>query len=176
MKAAALRGALSDRARGGRVHVVSGFGLDDAPSTKTAAKALQLISEQRHVLLVIEREDVVAWKSVRNIERVHVLAPDQLNTYDVLVSDDVVFTEGALAAFLGRSSAEAPVSEQPAANAGTTKPAGAEVSDAEAVKEVAEQTSGDVQVEPVFEREAEGATTDIEAAEATADEVEGEKP
>src|SRR5213595_3306678 len=102
MKTAALRGALSDRARGGRVHVVAGFGVDDAPSTKTAAGALALFSERRHVLVVVEREDVVSWKSLRNIERVHVIAPDQLNTYDVLVSDDVVFTEGALAAFLNK--------------------------------------------------------------------------
>src|SRR5204863_5359066 len=88
MKAAALRGALSDRARGGRVHVVSGFGIDDAPSTKTAAGALTKFSERRHVLVVVEREDTVSWKSLRNIERVHIIAPDQLNTYDVLVSDD----------------------------------------------------------------------------------------
>src|SRR4051794_32702512 len=59
MKTAALRGALSDRARGGRVHVVAGFGVGDAPSTKTAASALALFSERRHVLVVVEREDVV---------------------------------------------------------------------------------------------------------------------
>jgi large subunit ribosomal protein L4 len=100
MKAAALRGALSDRARGGRVHVVSGLVEGDSPSTKTAAAALARIVTSRHVLLVAEREDVVTWKSLRNVPTVHVIAPDQVNTYDVLVSDDVVFTEGALAAFL----------------------------------------------------------------------------
>jgi large subunit ribosomal protein L4 len=100
MKAAALRGALSDRARGGRLHVVSGLVEGDAPSTKSAAAALARIVNTRHVLLVAQREDVVTWKSLRNVDSVHLIAPDQLNTYDVLVSDDVVFTEGALAAFL----------------------------------------------------------------------------
>jgi large subunit ribosomal protein L4 len=100
MKAAALRGALSDRARGGRVHVVAGLVEGQAPSTKTAATALARIASARHVLLVVERDDLLTWKSVRNVESVHVLWPDQLNTYDVLVSDDVVFTRGALDAFL----------------------------------------------------------------------------
>ena len=100
MKAAALRGALSDRARAGRVHVVSGFGLDGAPSTKTAVKTLAALTERTHVLVVTERSDELTIKSLRNVEQVHLLTADQLNTYDVLVSDDVVFTEGALAAFL----------------------------------------------------------------------------
>jgi large subunit ribosomal protein L4 len=104
MKAAALRGALSDRARGGRLHVVASIVDGDAPSTKTAAAALARIVNSRHVLFVAEREDVTSWKSLRNIESVHIIAPDQLNTYDVLVSDDVVFTEGALAAFLNKPS------------------------------------------------------------------------
>src|SRR5438270_7756829 len=100
MKAAALRGALSDRSRGGRVHVVAGLVDGDAPSTKSASRALNRIASSRHVLLVAEREDIVTWKSLRNVPTVHMIAPDQLNTYDVLVSDDVIFTEGALAAFL----------------------------------------------------------------------------
>jgi large subunit ribosomal protein L4 len=102
MKAAALRGALSDRARGGRVHVVAGLVGGDEPSTKSAATALGRIVSSKHVLLVAEREDVLTWKSLRNVPTVHVIAPDQLNTYDVLVSDDVVFTEGALASFLNK--------------------------------------------------------------------------
>jgi large subunit ribosomal protein L4 len=100
MKAAALRGALSDRARGGRVHVVTGLVGGDAPSTKAAVAALSAVSERRHVLVVLDRGDDLARKSLRNVERVHVLMADQLNTYDVLVSDDVVFTRGALEAFL----------------------------------------------------------------------------
>src|SRR5664280_3402023 len=94
MKAAALRGALSDRARHGRVHVVSSLIEGQAPSTRTAAKALALVSQRKHVLLVVEREDLLTWKSVRNLPTVHVIHPDQLNTYDVLVSDDLVFTSG----------------------------------------------------------------------------------
>lgn len=100
MKAAALRGALSDRARAGRVHVVTGFGVDSAPSTKAALQVLDTLSGRKHVLVVVERADELAWKSLRNVERVHLLVADQLNTYDVLVSDDVVFTQGALDTFL----------------------------------------------------------------------------
>jgi large subunit ribosomal protein L4 len=100
MKAAALRGALSDRARGGKVHVVAGLVEGDVPSTKTAALHLAKVSTSRHVLVVAEHHDQVLWKSLRNVPTVHLLDPGQLNTYDVLVSDDVVFTEGALAAFV----------------------------------------------------------------------------
>jgi len=100
MKAAALRSALSDRARGGKIHVVSGLVEGDTPSTKLASATLANIASSRHVLVVLERTDTLAWKSLRNVESVHVIAPDQLNTYDVLISDDVVFTESALAAFV----------------------------------------------------------------------------
>ena len=87
MKAAALRGALSDRARAGRVHVVDGLHRrTTAPSTKAAlARAGRDHRRVAHVLVVLERGDVVAAKSLRNVDRVHVLAADQLNTYDVLV-------------------------------------------------------------------------------------------
>jgi large subunit ribosomal protein L4 len=100
MKAAALRGALSDRARNGRIHVVAGLLSGDAPSTRTAVAALAGLSERKHVLVVAQRDDELTWKSLRNAARVHLLPPDQLNTYDVLVSDDVVFTRDALDAFL----------------------------------------------------------------------------
>ncbi|MDT7547982.1 MAG: large subunit ribosomal protein [Actinomycetota bacterium] len=100
MKAAALRGALSDRARHGRIHVVDSLSGSDVPSTKTAIGLLTAISERKHVLVVAERTDSVSWKSLRNVESVHLLSPGQLNTYDVLVSDDVVFTESALQVFL----------------------------------------------------------------------------
>jgi large subunit ribosomal protein L4 len=103
MKAAALRGALSDRARHGRIHVVDGIAGGDTPSTKTALSVLTTISERKHVLVVAERTDLLTWKSLRNAPSVHLLAPGQLNTYDVLVSDDVVFTETALQAFLAGS-------------------------------------------------------------------------
>jgi len=100
MKAAALRGALSDRARDGRVHVVSALVEGDTPSTNTAVSVLEHLSDRRHVLVVVERADAVSWKSLRNVDRVHLIVPDQLNTYDVLVSDDVVFTRAAFDAFV----------------------------------------------------------------------------
>ena len=103
MKAAALRGALSDRAREGRVHVISGVVDGDQPSTKGAIALLAGLSTGKHILVVVERDDVVATKSLRNVDRVHTLWPDQLNTYDVLKSDDVVFTRGALDEFLAKA-------------------------------------------------------------------------
>jgi len=100
MKAAALRGALSDRARGGRVHVLSALVEGDAPSTKQAIAALAAVSQRQSLLVVVARDDVLGWKSLRNVDRVHAIMADQLNTYDVLCSDDVVFTAAALEAFL----------------------------------------------------------------------------
>jgi large subunit ribosomal protein L4 len=100
MKAAALRGALSDRARNGRIHVLESLFSGDKPSTKTAAATLAKVTESRRVLVVVARTDELSWKSIRNLTTVHAIAPDQLNTYDVLVSDDVVFTQSALESFL----------------------------------------------------------------------------
>jgi len=100
MIAAALLGALSDRARGERLHVVEGFG-SSVPSTKAAAAVLAQLTTGRKILVVIERADEVNRKSVRNLKNLHVISPDQLNAYDVLVSDDVVFTRGAYDAFVG---------------------------------------------------------------------------
>jgi len=105
MKAAALRGALSDRARGNRVHVVSSLVEGETPSTKSALAALAAIADSRRVLLVVDRTDELTWKSLRNAPAVHLLDQGQLNTYDVLISDDIVFTEAALAAFIGRAEA-----------------------------------------------------------------------
>ncbi len=101
MKAAALRGALSDRARAGRVHVVSGFVTNEIPSTKAAIAALSHAVTDRRALVVVGRDDELSILSLRNVPTVHLVYVDQLNTYDVLVNDDVVFTSGALAAFLG---------------------------------------------------------------------------
>ncbi|XRQ06167.1 50S ribosomal protein L4 [Actinomadura welshii] len=103
MKAAALRGALSDRARYGRVHVVDNLIEGDTPKTKTALKALREVTEAKRVLLVLDREDELTWKSLRNEPSVHVIVSDQLNTYDVLVNDDVVFTKTAYDAFISRA-------------------------------------------------------------------------
>ncbi|HET9501477.1 MAG TPA: 50S ribosomal protein L4 [Marmoricola sp.] len=101
MKAAALRGALSDRARAGRIHVVDGLVEGDKPSTKAAVVALNGLTDNRRQLVVLERDDALTWLSLRNVPSVHLLAVDQLNTYDVLLSDDVVFTKGAYDAFVG---------------------------------------------------------------------------
>jgi large subunit ribosomal protein L4 len=100
MKAAALRGALSDRARHGRVHVMSALVEGDAPKTKDAVTALRSISEAEKILLVLDREDNVSWLSIRNVAEVHVLMADQLNTYDVLCNDEIVFTEQSYQAFI----------------------------------------------------------------------------
>jgi large subunit ribosomal protein L4 len=100
MKAAALRGALSDRARNDRVHVVDSLISSDVPSTKAAIAALATIADRRRVLVVLERADSVTWLSLRNAPEVHIVAVDQLNTYDVLASDDVVFTKGAFDALV----------------------------------------------------------------------------
>lgn len=100
MKAAALRGALSDRARNGRIHVISDLVAGTKPSSKEAMAALKAVSERKNLLVVIERANDVAALSVRNLTDVHVLYADQLNTYDVLVADDVVFTKAAFEAFI----------------------------------------------------------------------------
>jgi large subunit ribosomal protein L4 len=100
MKAAALRGALSDRARNGRIHVVAELVAGTKPSTKDALATLKAVTERKNLLVVIERANDVAALSVRNLADVHTLYVDQLNTYDVLVSDDVVFTKAAFEAFV----------------------------------------------------------------------------
>ena len=102
MKAAALRGALSDRARNGKVHVVSAFVDGDTPSTKAALAAIKATAgEAPRVLVVLSAEDEINWISLRNLPQVHLLESGQLNTYDVLVSDEVIFTSEALDEFLG---------------------------------------------------------------------------
>jgi large subunit ribosomal protein L4 len=101
MKAAALRGALSDRARDGRVHVVDGFVAGETPSTKAALATLAKATETERVLVVLGSTDEINWVSLRNVPTVHLLEAGQLNTYDVLVADEVVFTTDALEEFLG---------------------------------------------------------------------------
>ncbi|MFP5415789.1 MAG: 50S ribosomal protein L4 [Actinomycetes bacterium] len=99
MVAAALRGALSDRARDGRIHVVESFVTGEKPSTKAALEALGSVAGRR-VLVVLSRDEDLAWLSLRNVASVHLLAADQLNAYDVVVADDVVFSAAALEAFV----------------------------------------------------------------------------
>jgi len=109
MKAAALRGALSDRAREGRVHVVESFVGGETPSTKAALATLAGLTEARRVLVVLSVEDELNWLSLRNVPTVHLIESGQLNTYDVLVADEVVFTGDALDEFLGVPAASTPI-------------------------------------------------------------------
>lgn len=101
MKQGALRSALSDRARADRIHVVTALFEGDKPSTKAALAALRAIVEDRQALVVLERGNELTALSLRNVSEVHVLWADQLNTYDVLDADDIVFTQAALESFLG---------------------------------------------------------------------------
>jgi large subunit ribosomal protein L4 len=103
MKAAALRGALSDRARDGRLFVVEGFVSVDKPSTKAAIAALRGVTDARKVLVVLAGDDELSWLSLRNEPSVHLIDTGQLNTYDVLAADAVVFTKAALDEFLSRA-------------------------------------------------------------------------
>jgi large subunit ribosomal protein L4 len=106
MKAAALRGALSDRAREGRIHVVESFVDAETPSTKAALATLAAVTESTKVLVVLTADDEMNWLSLRNLPTVHLLEAGQLNTYDVLVADEVVFTTEALDEFLGVPAAD----------------------------------------------------------------------
>ena len=101
MKQGALRSALSDRARADRIHVVTALFEGDKPSTKAALAVLSAIVEDRQALVVLERGNELTALSLRNVPEVHVLWADQLNTYDVLDADDIVFTQAALESFLG---------------------------------------------------------------------------
>jgi len=105
MIAAALLGALSDRARGERLHVVESFAIEGAPSTKAAVAVLTALGAVKNVLVVVDRTDDISVLSIRNIPFAHVLPSDQLNAYDVLVSDDIVFTKAAYDAFVASKTA-----------------------------------------------------------------------
>jgi large subunit ribosomal protein L4 len=107
MIAAAIRGALSDRARNGRLHVVAELFKDGKPSTKSAASIIASLTKGRHALIVLDRSDDLSYKSLRNLKDVHVLPVDQVNAYDVLLSDDVVFTKAALDVFIASSTKSA---------------------------------------------------------------------
>lgn len=100
MKAAALRGALSDRARESRIHVITEVVAGETPSTKAAVATLDALNLDGSLLVVIAREETASWLSLRNLPEVAIVAPDQLNTYDVIVADQVIFTKAALENFL----------------------------------------------------------------------------
>ena len=125
MITAALRGALSDRARDGRVHVVAELVSGDAPSTRSALAALAPVASSDKVLVVIHRDEDLAWLSLRNVVTVHAIAVDQLNAYDVLVSDEVVFTSAALQAYVNRGSGAMAESASDEAEDASDEPRGA---------------------------------------------------
>ena len=106
MKAAALRGALSDRARTGRLHVVDSIVPGDVPSTKIAIATLRELTPRARVLIVVDRADTITSLSLRNHDSAVILTFDQLNTYDVLKADDLIFTQAAFDAFVAARSAE----------------------------------------------------------------------
>ncbi len=111
MKAAALRGILSDRARADRVNVIESFGADETPSTKAALAVLGDFAAESRLLVVLSRDEETAWRSLRNVGTIQLVASDQLSAYDVVISDRVVFSQAGLDAFVNRGGAAA---EQPA--------------------------------------------------------------
>jgi len=98
MIAAALKGVLSDRQRNERIYVIDS--ITTAPSTKAAIAAVRQFSDRKNLLVVVSRTEDLAWRSLRNADDLHLLVPDQLNAYDILKSDDVVFSETAIKDFL----------------------------------------------------------------------------
>ncbi|NLG55746.1 MAG: 50S ribosomal protein L4 [Rhodococcus sp.] len=162
MKAAALRGALSDRARAGRIHVVADFGLTDAPSTRTVDEFLAEVTQRPNLLLVVGRGEETLIKSARNLARVHLLYADQLNTYDVMCADDVIFTADAFAAFVAGpamgKSVKASATEAEAVAAGVT----------EAIEDVADAAAD---AEDVADDDVATADADDDVATADADDV-----
>lgn len=129
MKAAALRGALSDRARHDRIHVLTSLVEGNTPSTRTAAKVLSELTERKNLLVVLSRDEQAALLSVRNLEDVHILFVDQLNTYDVLCADDLVFSQPALERFLAGPAAAVKAASTAPVQAASTAPVETEVTD-----------------------------------------------
>jgi large subunit ribosomal protein L4 len=173
MKAAALRGALSDRARAGAVHVVESFVTGETPRTRDALVALTNITESRKVLVVLGVEDELNWISLRNLAHVHLLEAGQLNTYDVLNADDVVFTAAALDEFLG-----VPAERTEVKTVSTKKKSAKdddEVKDAKDTKGA--KTKKDAKAKAKADdadAEADDAETDADAEAGSDDETEGE--
>ena len=163
MKAAALRGALSDRARHGRIHVIESLAVGETPSTKVAATGLASLTERKNLLVVLERADLLGLKSIRNVANVHVLAVDQLNTYDVLCADDVVFTKAAFDQFVsGAPAAAVSTSQVDDAAAADTQ------TDAEAEElTLAEHATDEAATAPAALADTEAATTKAAKPKAT---------
>ena len=95
MKRLALRSALSDRAQSNSIYVVDAWDFE-TPSTKAAKTALEALGTEGKVLIVTDAQDANTEKSFRNLSNVNVLSSDQLNVFDILVSDSIVFTKDNL--------------------------------------------------------------------------------
>ncbi len=104
MIVAALRGLLSDRARNARIHVVSEILPSESPTTKGAIAAVRQFSDRKRLLVVVARHEEDSWRSLRNATDLHLIVWDQLNAYDVVVADDVVFTKAAIEDFIAARS------------------------------------------------------------------------
>ena len=164
MIAAALRGALSDRARDGRVHVLADLVVGDVPSTKTALSAIAAVTTSDKVLVVLHRDDDLAWLSLRNAASVHALAVDQLNTYDVLVNDEVVFTSAALDAFVsGPTSGRSAKAVATSAEVSATDPVVQDELAGSAVEESAEPSDADLAAAAASVADLVEATEDVSA-------------
>ena len=157
MVAAALRGVLSDRVRDGRLFVVDSIVTGEVPSTKAALQTLAACGETRSIIVVLSRDEDVAWMSLRNLGNVHALAVDQLNVYDVLVNESIVFTKAALDTFV-----EGPQSGKALKAVASSLEAEAEVAEEKAAK--AEKADADAEGEADEKPKAE------EAKKADADE------
>jgi large subunit ribosomal protein L4 len=175
MKAAALRGALSDRARDGRVHVVEALIQGETPSTKSAVTALAKVTQRPRLLVVLERDDDLTWLSLRNVDTVHLINVDQLNTYDVLVSDDVVFLKGAYETFTGSTVTVADVpdtddeadktAEKPAKKATAKKTAAKKAADSDDTSDAAAEADEKPAKKTAAKKTAAKKATESEAAE-----------
>lgn len=167
MIAAALAGALSDRAREGLVHVVKDLGVTDVPSTKTALQALADVSDAR-LLVVLDRTEDAGWMSLRNVPSLHVLAVDQLNAYDVLRADEVVFTATALETFVSGKGLVAAVGESDEADADEPEKTAKDESDEKDKADKAEKRAKkDKAADTEPEADAEADTAEADAEEET---------
>jgi large subunit ribosomal protein L4 len=182
MKAAALRGALSDRTSHGRLAVVSAFVEGDEPSTRDALAVLRTVVGatgarlSRPVLVVVNADDAITQKSLRNIEQVRVLTSGQLNTYDVLASDHVVFTQAALAEFVARTGGELVTVDKPAAKPAKAAKPKAAAEDTEATDEPEAKPARTAKAKAATEDGEEPAAKPARAVKAKAAAEDGEEP
>jgi large subunit ribosomal protein L4 len=98
MIAAAIKGCLSDRQREDRIHVIDS--ITSSPSTQAAIAAVRQFTDRKNILVVLSRSEDLAWRALRNADDTHLIVNDQLNAYDILVADDLVFSESAIREYI----------------------------------------------------------------------------